>query len=95
MNDKGGLAANEDFGKDEAAVDKLLTKQNALEADILAYSSVVQGLAQDARRLVNSGHFDGTKIAERQVHSIQTTSISLPHSLESKTTTGQRNPKET
>ena len=67
MTDKGGVAASQDYGKDEASVEKLLTKHNALETDVLAHSGIIQGLAEDARRLVQSGHFDGAKIAARQV----------------------------
>ena len=67
MTDKGGVAASQDYGKDEASVEKLLTKHNALETDVLAHSGIIQGLAENARRLVQSGHFDGAKIAARQV----------------------------
>ena len=67
MTDKGGVAASQDYGKDEASVEKLLTKHNALETDVLAHSGIIQGLAEDARRLVQNGHFDGAKIAARQV----------------------------
>jgi hypothetical protein len=67
MNDKAGLAASQDYGKDDAATEKLLTKHAALETDVESFSSQILGLAKDATRLVHSGHFDSVKIKSMQV----------------------------
>ena len=66
MNDKAGIAASQDYGKDETSTEKLLTKHKALEADVEAYSSVVSGLAEEARRLRRGDHFDANTITARQ-----------------------------
>jgi len=67
MNDKAGLAANQDYGKDELSAQKLLTKHAALQTAVDTYAPIIQGLAEHARKLVQNGHFAATKIATRQV----------------------------
>lgn len=67
MNDKAGLAANQDYGKDELSAEKLLTRHTALQSAVDTYSPIIQGLAEQARKLVQSGHFAASKIASRQV----------------------------
>lgn len=67
MNDKAGLAANQDYGKDELSAEKLLTRHTALQTAVDTYSPIIQGLAEQARKLVQSGHFAASKIASRQV----------------------------
>lgn len=67
MNDKAGLAANQDYGKDESSAEKLLTRHTALQTAVDTYSPVIQGLAKQAKKLVQSGHFAAAKIGTRQV----------------------------
>ena len=67
MTDKAGLAANQDYGKDELSAEKLLTRHTALQSAVDTYSPIIQGLAEQARNLVQSGHFAASKIASRQV----------------------------
>ena len=67
MNDKAGLAANQDYGKDELAAEKLLTRHTTLQTAVDTYGPIIQGLAEQARKLVQAGHFAATKIATRQV----------------------------
>ena len=67
MTDKAGLAANQDYGKDELSAEKLLTRHTALQLAVDTYSPVIQGLAEQARKLVQSDHFAASKIASRQV----------------------------
>jgi spectrin beta len=66
MNDKAGVAANPDCGRDEDAAVKALKKHKTLEEDVEGYVSVVEGLEQEARRLVRADHFDSTNISARQ-----------------------------
>ena len=67
MTDKAGLAANQDYGKDELSAEKLLTRHSALQTAVDTYSPIIQGLAEQARRLVQSSHFAASKISSRQV----------------------------
>ena len=67
MTDKAGLAANQDYGKDELSAEKLLTRHTALQSAVDTYSPIIQGLAEQARKLVQSGHFAASKITSRQV----------------------------
>ncbi|KAJ7373044.1 hypothetical protein OS493_014188 [Desmophyllum pertusum] len=88
MNDKAGLAANQDYGKDESSAEKLLTRHTALQTAVDTYSPIIQGLAEQARKLVQSGHFAATKIASRQrdieeqFSGLQTLTNSRLHRLE-------------
>ncbi|XP_068689103.1 spectrin beta chain-like isoform X1 [Montipora foliosa] len=66
MNDKAGLAANQDYGKDESSADKLLTRHTALQTAVDTYSPIIQGLAEQARKLVQGDHFAAAKISTRQ-----------------------------
>ena len=70
MNDKAGLAANQDYGKDELAAGKLLTKHTALQTAVNSYNPIIQALAEQATKLIHSGHFAAAKIATRQVESL-------------------------
>ena len=67
MTDKAGLAANQDYGKDELSAEKLLTRHTALQSAVDTYSPIIQDLAEQARKLVQSDHFAVSKIASRQV----------------------------
>lgn len=67
MNDKAGLAANQDYGKDELSAEKLLTRHAALQTAVDTYSPTIQNLAEQARKLVQTGHFAASKITSRQV----------------------------
>jgi len=67
MNDKAGAAASQDYGKEERATDKLLTRHKALETDVESFGDVIKGLAMDAKRLVLKNHFDSKKIVSTQV----------------------------
>ncbi|KAK2560477.1 Spectrin beta chain [Acropora cervicornis] len=66
MNDKAGLAANQDYGKDESSAEELLTRHTALQTAVDTYSPVIQDLAKQANKLVQSGHFAAAKIGTRQ-----------------------------
>ena len=70
MNDKAGLAANQDYGKDELAAGKLLTKHTALQTAVNSYNPIIQALAEQATKLIHCGHFAAAKIATRQVESL-------------------------
>lgn len=67
MNDKTGAAASQDYGKEERATEKLLTRHKALETDVESFEDVIKGLARDAKRLMQNNHFDSKKIASTQV----------------------------
>ncbi|EDO49575.1 predicted protein [Nematostella vectensis] len=66
MNDKAGLAASQDYGKDGASAETLLTRHKALQVDVAAFSTTIDELAEEARRLVQSSHFDSEKISSTQ-----------------------------
>ena len=78
MNDKAGLAANQDYGKDELSAEKLLTRHTALQTAVDTYGPIIRGLAEQARKLVIEGHFAASKIASRQVKcSVKTLPLSV------------------
>ena len=68
MNDRAGLAASHDYGRDEDAAQKLLKKHKSLQEEVEAYSTVVVKLEDEAKRLMSSEHFDSVNIAARMVH---------------------------
>ena len=67
MNEKAGLASNQDYGKDEKSCQKLLAKHNALITDVESYGSVIEELAKEGTRLIQNKHFDSATIQTRQV----------------------------
>lgn len=67
MNEKAGLAASQDYGKDEKSCQKLLAKHNALITDVESYGTVIEELATEGRRLIQNKHFDSLAIETRQV----------------------------
>ena len=67
MNDKAGLAANQDYGKDESSAEKLLTKHAALQTAVEAYSAIIRGLAEQAKKLTQSVNFASSQVSSRQV----------------------------
>ena len=67
MNDKAGIAANHDYGRDEDAAVKALKKHKTLEDDVEGYVAVVESLGKEAKRLVAADHFDSANINARKV----------------------------
>ena len=78
MNEKAGLAASQDYGKDEKSCQKLLAKHNALITDVESYGAVIEELATEGRRLIQNKRFDSSAIETRQVQYYNTTVI-LPN----------------
>ena len=68
MNEKAGVASSQDYGKDEKSVQKLIAKHNALMTDVESYSSVIDDLAKEGKRLMQAEHFDLANIKARQVN---------------------------
>ncbi|XP_065894234.1 spectrin beta chain, non-erythrocytic 1-like isoform X3 [Dysidea avara] len=66
MNEKAGIASSQDYGKDEDAATKALTKHKAFEHDVEAFVSEVQRLEKIAHQLVSQSHFDLANINARQ-----------------------------
>ncbi|XP_070576983.1 spectrin beta chain, non-erythrocytic 5-like isoform X4 [Ptychodera flava] len=64
--EKADLAANTDYGKDEDAAEKALTKQKALEDDIDKYYIRVKDLNEEAQKMIEDDNADAKAIAERQ-----------------------------
>lgn len=67
MNERAGLASNQDYGKDEKSCQKLFMKHNALITDVQSYGSVIEELAKEGKRLMGNEHFDSAAIQTRQV----------------------------
>ena len=67
MNEKAGLASNQDYGKDEKSCQKLLAKHNALITDVESYGNVIEELSKEGKRLIEHKHFDSAAIQTRQV----------------------------
>ena len=67
INDKMVLVTSKDYGKDEAAADKLLTKNKVLETDIQTYQGIVNGLSKEAQRIFKIGCQDPASLRKAQV----------------------------
>nr|XP_002732400.1 PREDICTED: spectrin beta chain, non-erythrocytic 5-like [Saccoglossus kowalevskii] len=64
--EKANLAKNADYGKDEDAAEKALTKHKALEHDIDNYYKIVSDLNAEAQKMIEEGNPDSKDIAKRQ-----------------------------
>ncbi|GFS73915.1 spectrin beta chain, non-erythrocytic 1 [Trichonephila clavipes] len=65
MIEKMEILSNTDYGKDEDAVIKLLTKHKAMELEIDSYKGLVAELASQADALIESNHPDCKVIKNR------------------------------
>ncbi|KAF8785263.1 Spectrin beta chain like protein [Argiope bruennichi] len=65
ITEKMEILSNTDYGKDEDAVIKLLTKHKALELEIDSYQGLVDELANQAEALIESNHPDSKIISNR------------------------------
>lgn len=66
LNEKSGILASTDFGRDRDAATKLLTKHKALELELETYSGIITEMGRGANALVQSGHPESKTIQERQ-----------------------------
>lgn len=66
MNEKSDMLNNQDYGRDEDAVVKLLTKHKALELEIDTYSGLVSEIANQGQQMIDSMHPDSKMIQNRQ-----------------------------
>ncbi len=67
MSEKMQLVSSKDYGRDEAAADKLLTKHKALKGDMQTYEGIVDNLAAQAHKLVKKDPGQGKEIKDKQV----------------------------
>eukprot|EP00118_Oscarella_pearsei_P018140 m.184464 g.184464 ORF g.184464 m.184464 type:complete len:3710 (+) comp39319_c1_seq2:34-11163(+) len=66
MNEKAGIASNQDYGKDEDTAEKYLQKHRTLAVDVEAYVKEVTRLEEMAQAFIAADHFDSTSISARQ-----------------------------
>ncbi|KAI6645819.1 Spectrin alpha chain, non-erythrocytic 1-like [Oopsacas minuta] len=66
LNEKAGMTANTDYGKDQDTTEKMLRKHQELEKDVEAYASVIQGLDKTSYGMISQGHFNSDTITTRQ-----------------------------
>ncbi|XP_033735465.1 spectrin beta chain, non-erythrocytic 5-like isoform X2 [Pecten maximus] len=67
INDKMVLVTSTDYGKDESAADKMLTKNKVLETDIQTYQGIVTGLSKEAQRIFKIGCQDPSSLRKAQM----------------------------
>lgn len=65
MNEKRDMLTSDDYGKDEDAAVKLLTKQKALELEIDTYSGLITEIGHQAQVMIDSNHPDSKVINNR------------------------------
>lgn len=63
---KINILSSNDYGKDENAADRLLTKNKVLETDRQTYQGVANGLGKEATRLIKIGYNDPSMIRKTQ-----------------------------
>ncbi len=61
------LVSSQDYGKDEDAAVKLLTKHKAVELELQTYDGLVKKLAREADKLVKIDKQEGMEIFAKQV----------------------------
>ncbi|XP_069119024.1 LOW QUALITY PROTEIN: spectrin beta chain-like [Argopecten irradians] len=61
------LVTSTDYGKDESAADKMLTKNKVLETDIQTYQGIVTGLSKEAQRIFKIGCQDPSSLRKAQM----------------------------
>ncbi|XP_037069817.1 spectrin beta chain, non-erythrocytic 1-like [Pollicipes pollicipes] len=66
MAEKTNVLTGADFGKDEDAAVKLLTKHKALELELDSYAGLVKEMSSVADTMVKSSHPDAKMIQQRQ-----------------------------
>lgn len=66
MNDRAGLAASQDYGRDEDAAVKLLKKHKTLQEEVEGYVETIETLGTDAQKLIRDDHFDSANISARK-----------------------------
>jgi len=66
LDESKRLAATDDSGKDEAAADKLLTKQKVMESEMGSYADVIKKIGKEAERLQKSDPANAKEIASKQ-----------------------------
>ncbi|KAG1650604.1 Spectrin beta chain, non-erythrocytic 5 [Nymphon striatum] len=66
MNEKNDILNSTDYGRDEDAVIKLLTKQKALELEIDTYDGLVTEMATQAQQMIDNNHPDTKIIGSKQ-----------------------------
>ncbi|KAH7971901.1 hypothetical protein HPB52_003666 [Rhipicephalus sanguineus] len=65
MNEKKSVLTSTDFGRDEDAAVKLLTKQKALELEIDTYSGLVVEITHQGQAMIDQNHPDSKIIANQ------------------------------
>ncbi|GFT80923.1 spectrin beta chain, non-erythrocytic 5 [Nephila pilipes] len=65
MTEKTDILESTDYGKDEDAAVKLLTKHKALELEIDTYSSLITEMGHQAQIMIDSNHPDSKIISNR------------------------------
>ncbi|XP_071037774.1 spectrin beta chain [Parasteatoda tepidariorum] len=65
MNEKTDVLESSDYGKDEDAAVKLLTKHKALELEIDTYCSLITEMGHQAQIMIDSNHPDSKIISNR------------------------------
>ncbi|KAI8480573.1 Spectrin beta chain, non-erythrocytic 5 [Branchiostoma belcheri] len=63
--EKSRLASSTDYGKDEDAAEKAITKHKALEVDLSTYKGLVKQLQHKAQKLKEAGHVNAKTIQDR------------------------------
>ncbi|XP_040070142.1 spectrin beta chain, non-erythrocytic 1 [Ixodes scapularis] len=69
MNEKKAVLTSSDFGRDEDAAVKLLTKQKALELEIDTYSGLIVEMTHQGQTMIDQSHPD-SKIIANQMHTV-------------------------
>ncbi|XP_066281028.1 spectrin beta chain, non-erythrocytic 5-like isoform X2 [Branchiostoma lanceolatum] len=63
--EKSRLASSTDYGKDEDAAEKAITKHKALEVDLATYKGLVKQLQHKSQKLKEAGHVNAKTIQDR------------------------------
>ncbi|XP_078592218.1 spectrin beta chain, non-erythrocytic 5-like isoform X2 [Branchiostoma floridae x Branchiostoma japonicum] len=63
--EKSRLASSTDYGKDEDAAEKAITKHKALEVDMATYKGLVKQLQHKSQKLKEAGHVNAKTIQDR------------------------------
>ncbi|UYV61080.1 SPTBN5 [Cordylochernes scorpioides] len=65
MNEKMDVLTSTDYGRDEDAAIKMLTKHKALELEIDTYSGLITEITHQAQKMIDSDHPDSKVISNR------------------------------
>ena len=66
LAEKGQLVASTDYGRDENAAGKLLTKHKALETDLATYEGMVDSLGKEAYDIARQDSVEGRDVLAKQ-----------------------------